>query len=58
VRPEKITVATGSTVTETGCGVDVSVSTADVFLFGGGYDTNQDNVPPASPDGVGAACSR
>ena len=52
-RPEKITVATGSTVTETGCGVDVSVSTADVFLFGGGYDTNQDNVPPASPDGVG-----
>jgi type IV pilus assembly protein PilY1 len=52
-RPEKITVATGSTVTETGCGVSVSVSTADVFLFGGGYDTNQDNQPPTSADGVG-----
>ena len=42
-------------MTETGCGVNVAVSTADVFLFGGGYDTNQDNRPPTSPDSVGRA---
>ncbi len=54
-RPDKVTVATGSTVTESGCGVNVTVSTADVFLFAGGYDTNQDNHPVTSADGLGRA---
>ena len=52
-RPEKVTVATGSTVTETSCSLNVTVSTADVLLFGGGYDNNEDNDPVASPDSVG-----
>jgi hypothetical protein len=38
-------VATGSTVTTSGCGAN-AVSTADVFLLAGGYDTNEDNDPP------------
>jgi len=54
-RPDKVTVATGSTVTTTDCGVNVAVSTADVFLLGGGYDTNEDNDPPTSADSVGRA---
>ena len=54
-RPDKITVATGSTVTTTDCGVNVAVSTADVFLLAGGYDTNEDNDPPTSADSVGRA---
>jgi type IV pilus assembly protein PilY1 len=53
-RPDKITVATGSTVTTTtGCGINVAVSTADVFLFGGGYDVNQDQPTPAAADTEG-----
>ena len=54
-RPDKITVATGSTVTTTapGCGLNVAVSTADVFLFGGGYDVNQDQPTPAAADTEG-----
>ena len=53
-RPDKITVATGSTVTTTtGCGLNVAVSTADVFLFGGGYDVNQDQPTPAATDTEG-----
>jgi type IV pilus assembly protein PilY1 len=53
-RPEKVTVATGSTVTTVDCGVTVSVSTADVFLFAGGYDPNEDQ-DPAVPDTTGRA---
>jgi type IV pilus assembly protein PilY1 len=53
-RPDKITVATGSTITTTtGCGVNVAVSTADIFLFGGGYDVNQDQPTPAAADTEG-----
>ncbi|MGE5255046.1 MAG: pilus assembly protein [Hyphomicrobiales bacterium] len=54
-RPDKVTVATGSTVTTSGCGVNIAVSTADVFLLAGGYDTNEDNDPPTSADSVGRA---
>ncbi|MBI5580893.1 MAG: hypothetical protein HY895_17210 [Deltaproteobacteria bacterium] len=54
-RPDKVTVATGSTVTTSDCGVNVAVSTADVFLFAGGYDTNEDNIPITSADGLGRA---
>jgi type IV pilus assembly protein PilY1 len=54
-RPEKVTVATGSTVTTTGCSVNVAVSTADVFLFAGGYDPNEDQDPPVSADSTGRA---
>ena len=55
-RPDKITVATGSTVTTTAspsCGLNVAVTTADVFLFGGGYDVNQDQPTPAAADTEG-----
>jgi type IV pilus assembly protein PilY1 len=53
-RPDKITVATGSTVTNTAdCGLNVAVTTADVFLFGGGYDINQDQPTPAATDTEG-----
>jgi type IV pilus assembly protein PilY1 len=52
-RPDKITVATGSTVTTTGCSLNVAVNTADVFLFGGGYDDNQDLPVPAASDTEG-----
>ena len=54
-RPEKATIATGSTVTTAGCGVNVAVSTADVLLFGGGYDTNQDQPAPSASDTEGRA---
>jgi type IV pilus assembly protein PilY1 len=54
-RPDKVTVATGSTVTTGACSVDIAVATADVFLFGGGYDNNQDALPPAAADTVGRA---
>lgn len=54
-RPEKVVVATGSTVATEGCNVNVSVSTADALLFGGGYDNNQDLAPPSPADSVGRA---
>jgi type IV pilus assembly protein PilY1 len=54
-RPEKATIATSSTVTTSGCNVTVNANTADVFLFAGGYDNNQDNETPASSDNVGRA---
>ena len=54
-RPEKATIATGSTVTTVGCGVNIAVSTADVLLFGGGYDNNQDQATPSASDTEGRA---
>jgi type IV pilus assembly protein PilY1 len=54
-RPEKATISTGSTVTTTGCGVQVNVSKAEVFLVAGGYDNNQDLDTPNATDGVGRA---
>jgi type IV pilus assembly protein PilY1 len=54
-RPEKATIATGSTVTTVGCDVNVAVSTADVLLFGGGYDNNQDQATPSPSDTEGRA---
>ncbi len=54
-RPDKAVVATGSTVTVDGCNVNVAVSTTDALLFGGGYDNNQDLVPPSAQDSVGRA---
>ena len=49
-RPEKATIATGSTVTAVGCGViqqfDES-NTADVLLFGGGYDNESGRGDPS-----------
>ena len=55
IRPEKATIATGSTITTAGCGVNIAVSTADVLLFGGGYDTNQDQAAPSASDTEGRA---
>ncbi|RPJ73140.1 MAG: hypothetical protein EHM15_07565, partial [Desulfobacteraceae bacterium] len=55
-RPDKVVVATGSTVTTTGCNVTVTAGTVDAFLFGGGYDDgNQDLAAPAATDSVGRA---
>ena len=54
-RPEKATIATGSTVTTAGCSVNIAVSTADVLLFGGGYDNNQDQATPSASDTEGRA---
>ena len=54
-RPEKATVATSSTVAASGCGVNITVNSADVFLVAGGYDNNQDAEPPNVADSVGRA---
>ncbi len=54
-RPERVTVATGSSVTTTGCALDYAVTTADVFLMAGGYDNNQDLETPSAGDSVGRA---
>jgi type IV pilus assembly protein PilY1 len=54
-RPEKVTIATSSTVTTTGCDVNISVNTADVFLLAGGYDENQDQATPNATDSFGRA---
>jgi type IV pilus assembly protein PilY1 len=54
-RPEKATVATSSTVTTSGCGVNITINSADVFLVAGGYDNNQDAEPPNAADSVGRA---
>jgi type IV pilus assembly protein PilY1 len=54
-RPEKATVATGSTVTTTGCNVTVTATRADVFLIAGGYDNNQDLATPTPQDQNGKA---
>ena len=51
-RPEKVTIATSSTIS----GCNVNVNTADVFLFAGGYDNvNQDLATPNASDTVGRA---
>jgi type IV pilus assembly protein PilY1 len=55
IRPEKATIATGSTVTTADCGVNIAVSTADVLLLGGGYDNNQDLATPTASDTEGRA---
>jgi type IV pilus assembly protein PilY1 len=52
-RPEKATIATSSSVTTDGCGVNIAVTTEDVLLFGGGYDTNQDQPTPNASDTEG-----
>jgi len=54
-RPEKATIATSSTVTSDGYGVNIAVTTENVLLFGGGYDTNQDQAPPSASDTEGRA---
>jgi type IV pilus assembly protein PilY1 len=54
-RPEKATIATSSTITTDGCGVNIAVNTADVLLFSGGYDTNQDLATPSTSDAEGRA---
>jgi type IV pilus assembly protein PilY1 len=54
-RPERATVATGSTVTTSDCGVNITVTPADVFLMAGGYDNNQDADTPNAADSVGRA---
>jgi type IV pilus assembly protein PilY1 len=54
-RPEKASIATGSTITTTGCNVTVTASKMDVFLFAGGYDTNQDVAIPTAHDQNGKA---
>ncbi|MFO7709687.1 MAG: PilC/PilY family type IV pilus protein [Desulfobacterales bacterium] len=54
-RPEKVVVATGSTVTADGCSVNIAVTTTNALLFGGGYDNNQDLLPPSPADSVGRA---
>jgi type IV pilus assembly protein PilY1 len=54
-RPEKATIATSSSVTTTGCDVNISVNTADVFLLAGGYDENQDLGTPNATDSFGRA---
>jgi type IV pilus assembly protein PilY1 len=54
-RPERVTVATGSSVTPTGCSLDYAVTSTEVFLMAGGYDNNQDLDTPNAADGVGRA---
>ena len=54
-RPEKATIATSSTVTTSDCGLNILVNKADVFLFPGGYDNNQDVATPTSTDQNGRA---
>jgi type IV pilus assembly protein PilY1 len=54
-RPEKATIATGSTITADGCAVNITVNTADALLFAGGYDTNQDLATPSASDAEGRA---
>jgi type IV pilus assembly protein PilY1 len=54
-RPERATLATGSTVTTTAGGVEVNVSTVDALLFAGGYDDNQDEATPNPGDLFGRA---
>ena len=52
-RPEKATIAMSSSATTDGCAVNITVNTADVLLFGGGYDTNQDQETPSASDTEG-----
>jgi type IV pilus assembly protein PilY1 len=55
-RPEKVTIATANTVTTAGCDVIQTFNasnTAEVLLFGGGYDTNQDQATPVASDSEG-----
>ena len=54
-RPEKASIATGSTITTTGCNVTVTATKTDVFLLAGGYDTNQDVATPTVTDQAGRA---
>jgi type IV pilus assembly protein PilY1 len=54
-RPEKATIATSSSATPDGCGVNLTLTTADVLLIGGGYDTNQDQPTPSVSDTEGRA---
>jgi type IV pilus assembly protein PilY1 len=54
-RPEKATVAVSSSVAVSGCGVNISVNTANALIFAGGYDNNQDAIPPNAADSVGRA---
>ena len=51
-----MTIATSSVPTISGCGVNITVTTADVFLFAGGYDNeNQDLEAPSASDDFGRA---
>ncbi len=54
-RPEKVTVAVSSSIAISGCGVNIAVNAADALIFSGGYDNNQDAVPPNATDSVGRA---
>jgi type IV pilus assembly protein PilY1 len=54
-RPERATIATGSMVATSDCRVNLTIDIADVFLFAGGYDNNQDAETPAAGDSVGRA---
>jgi len=56
-KPEVARIATGVTMTVSmpDCVLNVATSVADVFLFPGGYDSNQDLQAPASQDSVGRA---
>jgi type IV pilus assembly protein PilY1 len=51
-----VTIATANTVTTAGCDVIQTFNasnTAEVLLFGGGYDTNQDQATPVASDSEG-----
>ncbi len=52
-RPERAVIATGSSVSTTGCGVEVNTTKTDVLVLSGGFDNNQDQDTPAPTDSVG-----
>ena len=58
-RPEKAKIATGMTITSNTpvCGLTETIEpiTEEVFLLGGGYDTNQDLQTPSSADSLARA---
>ena len=52
-KPDRARIATGFTVSLPSCTHDIT--TEDVFLIAGGYDTNQDQPAPAAQDTEGRA---
>ncbi len=52
-RSDRVTVSAGAEVVTGPEGVEIAITPVDVFLFGAGYDTNQDQPAPAAEDAVG-----
>ena len=54
-KPERAVLATSAAVTWTGCSLNITTTTEDVFMIPGGYDNNQDLAAPAGADTLGKA---